>query len=107
MLDFTNPSQRLSLLACLSGLLSILLWPYGNVWLPSAISTQHLVRTTGSMQVGELAALGAGLVAVGFGLIAIKHLEPGSIGHQRATQGFVLGMITLAFIIGVDMLAWF
>jgi hypothetical protein len=105
MLHFTD--QRLSLLACLSGLLGIPLWLYANVWLPLTMPTQGLAHTTEFIRLGELGALCAGLTSVGLGLVAIRQLEPGSLWHQRATQGFVLGIITLAFIIGVDTLAWF
>jgi len=93
-MQHTNRNDRsLSFLSLASGLLGLLFWLAVNISgrLFFAGEMMAFVRT------GRGMALLAGLSAIGLSIVALRHLEPCTLLHRRATEGFVFGVILLAF----------
>ena len=90
----TNRNNRsLTIFSLASGLLGLLCWLAINLSdrLFFGGEMMALVRT------GQGVALLAGLSAIGLSVLALRHLEPCTLLHRRATEGFVFGVILLAF----------
>ncbi len=97
-------SNRLATAAFVCGVLGFLLWLLSYAWVPFALMGKESDVIVYVVVAGELGGLLASLCSIGCGVLGRKLLQPGNRAHRLAWQGFVMGVVVLVLLVGLNIL---
>ncbi|RIK42556.1 MAG: hypothetical protein DCC55_08605 [Chloroflexi bacterium] len=86
------------------GLAGLLAWLLAHLVGGAALS---LPNSSGFWVYQEAVACLAGSIALFLSTLALRHVQPETVLHRRATEGFVFGIIVLALTVGLQTIHLF
>lgn len=100
-----SPAYRLARTALVCGILGFPLWLLSYSWVPFALTGHTAGELVSSIvKISEVGGLLVGLLSVGSGFIARRQAPVGSRQRRWASWGFVLGVVVLVLIVGLNLL---
>lgn len=96
-------SNGLATAAFVCGVLGFLLWLLSYAWVPFAFMGKESDVIV-YVVAGELGGLLASLCSIGCGVLGRKLLQSGTRAHRLASQGFVMGVVVLVLLVGLNIL---
>ena len=96
--------RKLAGIALVCGLAGLPLWLLSYAWLPFALTGREAEFVWYAVVGGEVGAVAAGVLGVGFGITARRGSPAGTREHRQATRGLLIGALVLALVLVPNIL---